>query len=38
MHSQANISKAVQMLGYDPTHEIEQGLDEAMMWYFENLK
>jgi UDP-N-acetylglucosamine 4-epimerase len=32
-HSQADISKAREMLGYKPTHVIAQGLDEAMEWY-----
>lgn len=33
MHSQADISKAVTLLGYEPSHTIEQGLDEALEWY-----
>ncbi len=32
-HSQANISKAQHLLGYQPTHTIDQGLDESMEWY-----
>lgn len=36
-HSQADISKAQSLLGYEPTHEIEQGLDEALGWYTANL-
>lgn len=34
-HSLADISKAQQLLGYQPTHKIAQGLDEAMGWYVE---
>jgi len=37
-HSQADTSKAGQLLGYRPTHNLEQGLDEALPWYMENLK
>ena len=37
MHSQADISKAKKLLGYAPTHEINNGLDEAMEWYMNNL-
>jgi len=36
-HSQADISKARRMLGYTPTHRINQGLDAALDWYRENL-
>lgn len=36
-HSQADISKAVDLLGYRPTHTVEQGLDIAMDWYRANL-
>lgn len=32
-HSQADITKAKTLLGYEPTHKIAQGLDEAMAWY-----
>ncbi|MDG0026262.1 NAD-dependent epimerase/dehydratase family protein [Trinickia sp. Y13] len=32
-HSQADIGKAVRLLGYAPTHRIEHGLQEAMSWY-----
>jgi UDP-N-acetylglucosamine 4-epimerase len=32
-HSEADISKAKRLLGYDPTHTVEQGLDEALKWY-----
>jgi UDP-N-acetylglucosamine 4-epimerase len=32
-HSRADISKARRLLGYAPTHKIENGLDEALSWY-----
>jgi UDP-N-acetylglucosamine/UDP-N-acetylgalactosamine 4-epimerase len=36
-HSQADISKARNLLGYEPTHRIGDGLKEAMMWYVSHL-
>jgi UDP-N-acetylglucosamine 4-epimerase len=36
-HSQADISKAKRLLGYDPTHTVEQGLDTALAWYKGNV-
>ncbi len=36
-HSQADITKAIQLLGYMPTHPVNKGLDEAMMWYVNSL-
>jgi UDP-N-acetylglucosamine 4-epimerase len=36
-HSHADISKARKLLGYEPTHRIENGLDEALQWYVANL-
>jgi UDP-N-acetylglucosamine/UDP-N-acetylgalactosamine 4-epimerase len=35
-HSQADISKAREILGYSPTHDINSGISEAMSWYVEN--
>ena len=32
-HSQADIGKARRLLGYEPTHSIEQGIAEALPWY-----
>ena len=32
-HSQADIGKAMRLLGYAPSHRIEEGLAEAMDWY-----
>lgn len=37
LHSQADISKAQQLLGYHPSHRITEGLDEAMDWYIKSL-
>ncbi|MEI6703501.1 MAG: NAD-dependent epimerase/dehydratase family protein [Deltaproteobacteria bacterium] len=37
LHSQADISKAAKLLGYAPTHTIDQGLDAALPWYTANL-
>ena len=31
-HSQADISKAQNLLGYQPSHRINESLDEAMAW------
>jgi UDP-N-acetylglucosamine 4-epimerase len=36
-HSQADISKAMRLLGFQPTHRIGDGLKEAMDWYKKNL-
>lgn len=37
-HSQADISKAKQLLGYEPVHNIVQGLEVAMPWYTQFLR
>jgi len=37
MHSLADVGKARRLLGYEPTHSIEQGLDESLDWYEKNL-
>ncbi|MCK5335526.1 MAG: LPS biosynthesis protein WbpP, partial [Gammaproteobacteria bacterium] len=37
LHSLANISKAKENLGYEPTHRISEGLEESMDWYVEDL-
>jgi len=37
-HSLASIDKARQLLGYEPTHVIRDGLKEAVSWYWDNLK
>ena len=36
-HSQADISKAQTLLGYAPTHKIDDGINEAMEWYVNDL-
>ena len=36
-HSNADISKAQQMLGFDPEWSFERGIDAAIEWYKENL-
>lgn len=36
-HSLASIQKAQTMLNYIPTHDLKQGLKEAVKWYWENL-
>src|SRR5438876_4189713 len=36
-HSQADIGKARRLVGYAPTHRVEQGLDHALDWYRHNL-
>ena len=36
-HSQADISKAATLLGYQPTHRIGEGLQQAMAWYVQHL-
>jgi UDP-N-acetylglucosamine/UDP-N-acetylgalactosamine 4-epimerase len=38
MHSLADIGKARRLLGYEPTHSIEQGLDESLGWYETHLR
>ena len=37
MHSQADISKAKELLGYDPKYKISDGIEEAIKWYIKNL-
>ncbi|WPO79536.1 SDR family oxidoreductase [Flavobacterium sp. KACC 22761] len=37
-HSLASIEKAKNMLGYNPKYSLEQGLKEAVNWYWNNLK
>lgn len=32
-HSQADITKAQKLLGYEPTHRVREGLKEALGWY-----
>lgn len=37
-HSLASIDKAKKLLGYDPKYSMNEGLKEAVKWYWENLK
>ena len=36
-HSNADITKAKELLGYDPDYNFERGLAEAIDWYKQNL-
>jgi UDP-N-acetylglucosamine 4-epimerase len=36
-HSLADVGKARERLGYAPTHDVNQGLDEAIAWYVANV-
>ena len=38
LHSLADISKARDLLGYDPEFSVKAGLDRASDWYLKNLK
>jgi len=37
-HSLASIEKAKELLGYNPKYSFQNGLKEAVKWYWENLK
>ncbi|TDN78823.1 UDP-N-acetylglucosamine 4-epimerase [Salegentibacter sp. 24] len=37
-HSLASVEKAENLLGYDASHRIDEGLKEAIAWYWGNLK
>ncbi|MDX6182192.1 SDR family oxidoreductase [Flavobacterium sp. Fl-77] len=37
-HSLASIQKAKTLLGYDPKYSLQEGLKEAVTWYWNNLK
>lgn len=37
-HSLASIDKARKLLGYQPAYNLDQGLAEAIPWYYEHLK
>lgn len=37
-HSLASIDKGKKMLGYNPQFSLQQGLREAVQWYWDNLK
>ncbi len=36
-HSNADISKAKNILGYDPEYDVDRGLEKALEWYKRNL-
>ncbi len=38
LHSQADISKAKEMLAYNPSHDISSGVRAAMPWYLQHLE
>ena len=35
-HSLADVGKARRLLGYQPTHDVSQGMAEAVAWYVAN--
>lgn len=37
-HSNANIDQAKELLKYEPTHTLEQGLKESLSWYINDIK
>jgi len=37
LHSRANITKARDLLGYDPKYKVEKGLEISMDWYIQDL-
>lgn len=37
-HSQADVGKARELLGYQPTHDIRAGIRSAMPWYVSSLR
>ncbi|SEA45750.1 UDP-N-acetylglucosamine 4-epimerase [Bizionia paragorgiae] len=37
-HSLASVEKAKKLLNYNPTHTIDNGIEESVEWYWENLK
>ncbi|QKJ22257.1 SDR family oxidoreductase [Poseidonibacter lekithochrous] len=37
-HSNANIDQAKTLLGYEPTHNLEEGLQESLAWYINDIK
>lgn len=37
-HSLASIDRARSLLGYDPKYSVKKGLQEAIKWYWDNLK
>ena len=37
-HSNANIDKIKKLLGYQPTHSLEEGLSQSIAWYIDDIK
>ncbi len=37
-HSNANIDKARELVGYEPTHTLQEGLRESIAWYINDIK
>ena len=37
-HSQASILKAKTIIGYNPSHSLEQGLEEVAEWYYRSIR
>jgi len=37
-HSLASVEKAKRLLGYNPSHNLQSGLEEAIAWYWDTLK
>lgn len=37
-HSNADITKITSYLGYEPTHNIDEGLNECIQWYINHLR
>ncbi len=37
-HSLADIGKARRLIGYEPSHSVEQGIAEALPWYLERFR
>ncbi|MBL4750379.1 MAG: homoserine dehydrogenase [Amylibacter sp.] len=37
-HSNANISEAKKLLGYQPTHNLQEGLSESLEWYINDIR
>ena len=35
-HSLASVEKARKLIGYSPAHNVREGLQEALKWYWEN--
>lgn len=37
-HSNANIDRAKKLLGYEPSHTLEEGLKESIAWYINDIR